>query len=129
MANPTEIEDLEVRFRVLTEEERPNAQSLLDDAWEELLARVPDLETRMDDGRVSTGLAVRVVRAMVVRVLRNPDAIRQWSGDDASFTRDTAVSAGLLYATPEEIGLLTGVPVGPLGHVSFSAPYSAGWRP
>jgi hypothetical protein len=106
--NPVGIADLESLFRPLTDAEKTAAQELLNDAWEELLApkNIPDLDDRMADDRVSTGLVVRVVRAMVLRVLRNPEAIRQWSVDDASFTRDSAVSAGLLYALPDEVALL-----------------------
>lgn len=125
--NPVQIADLEQRFRPLTETERVNAQALLDDAWEELLVRVPDLQSRLEDGRVSLGLVVRVVSAMAVRVLRNPAAIKQWSIDDASFTRDSLVASGLLYATAEEIGLLAGTPLAPLGHVAFSASYRSSW--
>lgn len=110
MPNPAIVEDIEDRFRPLVGAEKVNAQALLDDAWEDLLApnHVPDLEARMADGRVSTGLVIRVVRAMVLRVLRNPDAIRQWSVDDASFTRDSAASAGELYVTDDEVKLLSG---------------------
>lgn len=121
--NPVVIEDLEERFRPLTELERVPAQAWLDDAWAELTARVPDLVARVADGRTTDALVRRVVSAMVVRVLRNPDAIRQWSVDDASFTRDSLVSSGLLYASAEEVGLLVGAPVVPAGHVAFSAPY------
>lgn len=123
MQNPTEVSHLELRFRPLTDPEKTVAEALLGDAWEELQARVPGLEARITAGHVSEGLIVRVVAAMVVRVLRNPEAIRQWQIDDASFTRDTLVSSGLLYASPDELALLTGVPVGPLPHLSFSAPY------
>jgi hypothetical protein len=125
--NPVLISDLEARFRPLTVAEQTVAQALLDDAWEELLARVPDLEARTADGRVTSGLVVRVVSAMVIRVLRNPEAIRQWSVDDASFTRDNLVSSGFLYASADEIGLLLGGPIVPVGHVSFSAPYGSRW--
>jgi hypothetical protein len=125
--NPVLIADLEARFRPLTVAEQAVAQALLDDAWAELLARIPDLEARVADGRVTDGLVVRVVSAMVIRVLRNPEAIRQWSVDDASFTRDNLVSSGLLYASAEEVGLLVGAPLGPVGHVSFSAPYGSRW--
>ncbi len=126
MPNPTVVTDLEDRFRALTEGEKTIATALLVDAWEELLARVHDLEARMADGRVTEGLVRRVVAAMVIRVLRNPEAIRQWQVDDASFTRDTLVSAGLLYASADEVGLLTGAPSGALPHLSFSAPYRLG---
>lgn len=128
MANPAIISDLEARFRPLDDAEKVNAQAWLDDAWEELLVRVPDLEARIADGRTSSGMARRVAAAMVVRVLRNPDAIRQWSVDDASFTRDHLVSSGLLFVSADEVALLTGAPVGPLPPISFSAPYGGSWR-
>lgn len=121
--NPVVIEDLEERFRPLTDAEKTRAQALLDDAWEELVARVPTLQARRDAGTVSDGLVRRVVAAMAVRVLRNPEAIRQWSVDDASFTRDHLVSSGLLFVSAEEFGLLAGVPMAPVGHVAFSAAY------
>lgn len=128
MPNPTVVADLEDRFRPLADDETRVATTLLADAWVELLARVPDLDGRMADGRVSDGLVRRVVAAMVVRVLRNPEAIRQWSVDDASFTRDQLVSSGVLYASPDEIGLLIGTPAGPLPPLSFSGSYGFGWR-
>jgi hypothetical protein len=127
MPNPVTVPDLVNRFRPLNALEDTMAQALLVDAWEELLApgKVPDLEDRLADGRVSEGLVRRVVTAMVLRVLRNPDAIRQLATDDVTITRDQVVSSGLLYASEDEVALLTGQPTGELPHVSFSAPY--GW--
>jgi hypothetical protein len=127
--NPVEVVDLEHRFRSLTEAETITATALLVDAWAELTAptRVPDLEQRMADGLVSEALARRVVTAMVLRVLRNPEAIARWAVDDASFTRDSAIASGLLYATDDEVALLSGVPAG-AGQITYSAKYSTGWR-
>jgi hypothetical protein len=102
------VSDLEARFHSFTAAEETTAQALLDDAWEELLARVPDLEQRMAGGLTSVGLVIRVVAAMAVRVLRNPEAVKSWSVDDAAFTRDSLVSAGFLFASGDEIDLLTG---------------------
>jgi hypothetical protein len=90
---------------------------------------VPELDQRVADGRLSVETVKAVVKAMVLRVLRNPDGLRQFTSDDASFTRDNAVSGGLLYLSPEERALLTGVPVvlaDSLPHLSFSAPYHVG---
>ena len=123
MTNPVSVDDLESRFRPLADAEKGVAASLLSDAWAVLLTAVPSLEQRRADGSVSVDLVIYVVSAMVLRVLRNPEGIRQWSVDDASFTRDQALSAGGLYVSPEEVGLLAGSPVGPVGHVSFSAKY------
>lgn len=108
MSNPVIMADLEARFRPLADTERDNAQALLDDAWDVLLAVVPDLEARMSSGATSVGLVISVTSAMVVRVLRNPNGIRSWSVDDYSETRDSSVAAGALLPTDAEIALLTG---------------------
>lgn len=138
MPNPVQVADLPARlFRPLTPVEETGAAALLDDAWEELIVRVPNLEDRMATGEIRTGLVVRVVSAMVNRVLRNPDAIKQWTVDDASFLRDAAITAGALYATEDEVALLAGLPVAESGPIAFSAGYSGlhnrpqmpwGWR-
>lgn len=108
MPNPVIIADLEARFHSLSDTEADYAQALLDDAWDVLLAVIPDLEDRLASGATSAGLVVSAVSAMVIRVMRNPDGYKQWSIDDASFTRDTSVAAGTLYPTDLEISLLTG---------------------
>jgi hypothetical protein len=106
--NPVIIADLEARFRPLVGSEVDAAQALLDDAWATLLAVLPDLEARMAAGTTSDSLVVSVVSAMVLRVLRNPNGVRSWSVDDYSETRDSALSAGALYVSPEEVQLLAG---------------------
>jgi len=121
--NPTEITDLELRFRPLTEAEKTTAEAWLVDAWEELQARVPALQARYDAGLVTDGLIRRVVAAMVVRVLKNPDSLRSWTVDGDSFTRDSVVSAGLLFVSADEIELLNGVSQSTSQHFSFSAKY------
>jgi hypothetical protein len=107
VANPVIVADLEARFRSLTEDEHDVAQALLDDAWAILLVNKPNLETQIADGDVSREIVTFVVSAMALRVLRNPEGIRQWSIDDASFTRDNALSAGGLYLSPDELRLLS----------------------
>ena len=109
MANPVTVSDLEARWRPLSSAENDVAGSLLSDAWEILLARVPSLNDRLLNGSLSQGLVVAAVTAMVLRVLRNPEGKRMESIDDYSWTRDNAVSAGLLYASDDELRLLSGV--------------------
>lgn len=108
MSNPVSVSDLEARFRPLSDDEQNVAQALLDDAWAVLLATIPDLDSRIDSGALAPEVARFVVSAMALRVLRNPNGVRQWSVDDYSETRDSALSAGSLYASPEEIALLRG---------------------
>lgn len=109
MPNPVTPADIEARFRSLTAAEEPIAEALIDDAWSVLLMVIPDLEARIAAGSASPGAVTFVVSAMVLRVLRNPEGIRQWSVDDASFTRDNTISAGGLYASADEVRLLTGL--------------------
>jgi hypothetical protein len=108
--NPITTTDLADRWRPLTADEETVAQALLDDAWAVLLAQVPGIEARLEAGTLSEALVRKVETAMVLRVLRNPEGWRQWSIDDASFTRDQSLSAGLLYLAPGESAELAPVP-------------------
>jgi hypothetical protein len=100
--NPVNTADIKARWRPLTAEEEAVAQAYLDDAWAVVLSQVPGIEARITAGSLSLDLVVKVVAAMVLRIMRNPDGIRQWQIDDASFTRDQALSAGLLYLADSE---------------------------
>lgn len=101
--SPAVVADVEARFpRPLTEAEQSFTQSLLDDAWSLALDSVADLEARYASGLVRPESAVRVLCAMVLRVLRNPEGKKQESIDDYSWTRDNAVSSGLLYLSDDE---------------------------
>lgn len=103
MPNPTTTADVEARWRPLTDAETINAGAFLDDAWSLLLSRRPSLEDDLTAGTVSEGNVIRVMSAMVIRVLRNPEGLRAETIDDYSYTRDEALSAGLLYITADEL--------------------------
>jgi hypothetical protein len=105
--NPASIADIEARWRPLTEQEAINADVLTDDAWEILLTRRPNLEDDMAALTVSEPNVIRVVCAMVLRVLRNPDGLLEESIDDYRYRRDSVLSAGLLYATDDELADIT----------------------
>lgn len=106
MPNPVIVADLEERFRPLSEQEQTNAQGMLDDAWELLLLRVPNLEARMADGSLTAGSVRYVLREALLPVLRNPEGYKRWSVDDASFERDSAVANGRLSIDDDLIALL-----------------------
>ena len=106
MANPVTVADLEARFRSLTADEQTVAQALLDDAWAILLVSKPNLEQQITDGAIAPEVVTFVVAAMVLRVLRNPNGVRQWSVDDYSETRDPSIASGGLYVSTEELALL-----------------------
>lgn len=102
--------------RDLTPTETTIATALLADAEAELRSRVPLLQERLDSGLLDPALVVRVLCAMVLRVLRNPEGLRQQSESIDDYTRswtvDSARSAGALYLDPSEIELLLPAPAG-----------------
>lgn len=102
---------IESRWRPLTPAEKVVAPKLLRDAAVILGARLPTLAARVRAGTLDAGLIEVVQVAMVLRVMKNPEGKRQESIDDYSWTRDNALSAGLLYVTADEIaGLFPGRP-------------------
>lgn len=107
MANPTIIADIEARWRPLSEQEDRNAQAFLEDAWAELLSKRPNLEAELAAGIVSRANAVRVVCAMVLRVLKNPDGYEDESIDDWRGRRSALVASGVLHVTSDELALVT----------------------
>jgi hypothetical protein len=108
--NPASTADLSDR-RPLTDTEQLSAYSLLEQAWAILQARSPGLDARMLAGLVDPVVVRSVLVSMVLRVLDNPQGLRQGSRtiDDftESWTRDTTTSSGALYVTGEELDLLS----------------------
>jgi hypothetical protein len=107
-ANPAGTSDLKERFfRDLTPREDQIAQTWLDDAWAMLLGRRPTLAADVTAGTVVENTVIRVLCAMVGRVFANPEGLLEESVDDYRYRRDSAVSGGLLYITPEELADVT----------------------
>jgi hypothetical protein len=115
MTNPVaDITRLEAAFeRPLVEgtklREKTAAAQWLDDAWGIVQDEIPGVVRRMaldesDPAYLRTESVARVVVAMVVRVLRNPDARRQLGEDTFQETIDQAVSSGQLYISEVERG-------------------------
>ena len=107
--NPVTVSDLEARWRPLSDQETTNAQALLDDAWAQLITVADNVPADLDSGAMDSGLVRSVIRAAVLRVLRNPDGNRTESFQDYSEGRDPAVSTGQLYFTDTELALMRGV--------------------
>jgi hypothetical protein len=107
MANPAVVADVAARWRPLTTQETTNATAFLGDAWALLLSRRPTLEADITAGTVTTANVVRVVVAMVLRILRNPDGWDQESIDDWSGRRNALIADGVLRVTPDELADIT----------------------
>lgn len=107
MPNPASTTDISARWRTLSAQETANAEAFLGDAWATILGRRPTIDADMTAGTVSVDNVVKVVCAMVLRVLKNPDGYSQERIDDWSGTRDPLTSSGLLVITPEELADIT----------------------
>lgn len=107
MANPATVADVEARWRPLTAQETTNAEALLSDAWELLLGRRPTLEADLTAETISEGNVIRVICAMVLRVLRNPDGLSEEAIDDYRYKRDAILASGVLHVTPDELADVT----------------------
>lgn len=104
--SPLKLEDVEGRWRALTESERTVARNVMADAWMLLLGRDATIEARLADATLAPERVRFVLSSMVLRVLKNPDGKRQESVDDYSYTRDQSLSAGALYVSNDELALL-----------------------
>lgn len=107
MPNPATVADIESRWRPLVGHEVANANAFLGDAWAEIVRRRPNVESDMADEKVSAENVVRVVVAMVLRVLRNPEGYDQESIDDWSGRRNALVADGVLRITDNELDAIT----------------------
>ena len=109
--SPATPSDLSNRsLRTLTSQELNVAETLLGDAWNILLSRVPSVSTRLDATPVDAvfrALVIQIQCAMVLRVLNNPDGKLEEAGDDYRYRLDAAVSTGALYLSDSEAGLLS----------------------
>lgn len=92
------VEDIEARWRPLTDEEKLVAQTLIEDviAWAHLVA--PGLQSRLDVDTAGhfTRNVTRILAGVVIRVLKNPQAYRTEQDGSYSYTLDRAISSGEL---------------------------------
>jgi hypothetical protein len=79
---------------------------LIEKAETRLNAVIPTLAGRYESGAVTEALIGGVVEDMVLRVARNPQALRSFGIDDFQAVLDNSVSTGLLRVDPSEFDLL-----------------------
>lgn len=107
MPNPATTADIAARWRPLTAQETTNTNAFLGDAWALLLTRRPKIEADMTAGTVTTANVVRVVSAMVLRVLKNIDGWAEESVDDWRGKRADILASGELFVTSDELADIT----------------------
>lgn len=107
-ASPAATSDLEARFfRPLTTREQDICDQWLEDAYDLLLTRRPNLVADVTAGTVRQATVIRVLCAMVARIFTNPDGKLQEQIDDYSYRRDSLVSSGALTVTDDELADIT----------------------
>lgn len=110
MAGPATEFDLQNRsLRTLSGQELTVGETLLDDAWNVIVSRVPSVVARLDAipaDLIFRALVVQIQCAMVLRVLNNPSGKLEEAGDDYRYRLDSAVSTGALYLSDAESNLL-----------------------
>lgn len=121
------VEDVSVRLgRALTTAESAQVAAWLDDLEAMILTRVADFAGQVALGNPPAGVVRSVFATAVIRMLRNPEGLRQHteSIDDYSITKtiDSSASAGSLYLTDEEWNLLA---PGASGDAFTITPYGA----
>jgi len=118
-------EDIAGVWRPLSEAEAALVPGLSNQSWIRMLTPRPDLEDHIADGTVDEESVASAMISMIIRVLKNPDSVRQlsksyddWSG---SQTFDSTISTGELYVNEHELAMITPRPkVQPAGAYSVS---------
>lgn len=104
------VSDLDIakRWRPLTPAEEVIAPAIIVDSQDILEGAAEDLGITppgvSEERRLR--IYVRVISAMVIRVLQNPDGILSETIDDYTYRRDSAVSSGALYVSDAELDQL-----------------------
>lgn len=108
MSNPAAITDVTNSFeRPLTTDEQRVVPAWLNLAWSRFKKAIPGVEARMmlpedASGFVDIADVALVLAEMVIRRLRNPDALRTWNDDTYGQTIDKELSSGKIYVTEDE---------------------------
>jgi hypothetical protein len=100
IAQPMDVETS--LLRELTQAESQYVEALLERAQNQILTRLPDLKERAAASPAYKDLVAAVEGEAVARVFRNPDAIRQESEGNYSYTINFQVASGLLDILPAE---------------------------
>lgn len=72
---------------------------LLAKAADRIVLAVPSVPRRIADGTLAATTVAGVLEDMVIRVLRNPDALRSITVDDGTATLDRSIATGELYVS------------------------------
>lgn len=92
--------------RTLTTDEIAQTNVLLEDAEIMIKARIPDLETRITDGKLAEEIVILVEASAVARLVRNPDGYIGETDGNYSYQLNWRLNTGELTITDKEWALL-----------------------
>lgn len=72
---------------------------LLAKAADRIVLAVPSVPRRMTAGTLAVATVAGVLEDMVIRILRNPDALRSITVDDGTAVLDRSIATGELYVS------------------------------
>lgn len=102
-----QLSDVQARLgRPLTDDEKTQAETLLEDAELEIRARIPDLDDKVTSGDISEDVVIRVEASAVKRVVKNPDGYTSETDGDYTYQINYQLASGELEITEKEWGLL-----------------------
>lgn len=111
MDNPATIQDVENRWGSISDPDlKIRVETWIGDAWRKV-KRIPTLIERLTaeelaepdvEKRDLRADVVRIISEAVIRVLKNPKGLWQFSIDDGSATLDRSLSSGALYISDDE---------------------------
>lgn len=118
-ADLTSTAQVEALWQPVPTAQAPRVTALIGMASRRIRAAFPDIDARIASGGIDVDLVSDVATAMVVRVLRNPEGLREVSVDDYRAVRDSTLSSGELGLTDAELELLapTAAAAGGLGTI------------
>lgn len=130
LAAPNEIVPL---FRALTAAEESTAASLLRRASAMVRGRFPDVDDQIAAGTLDGEQVGLAVIEMVLRVMRNPEALRSETRGPFSRSYDPVAASSRLTLTEAEIAVLTAVaatePAGTITLTAGLAPQDIAYHP
>ncbi|HLP97659.1 MAG TPA: hypothetical protein VK149_04360 [Sideroxyarcus sp.] len=83
-------------------------EALISDAEAIVLSEYPGIQARIDDASLAQAVVVMVVCRMVMRVLRNPEALTYWQQNTGPFGQGKNYGSGNadIWMSSEEVELL-----------------------
>lgn len=102
-----QLSDVQARLgRPLTDDEKTQAETLLEDVELEIRSRIPDLEDKIDNGDLDQGVVIRVEASAVKRVVLNPEGYTSETDGDYTYQLNYQLASGELTITEKEWALL-----------------------